>query len=172
MSSNREAKLTAIAQIRQFGDPVLKQESNPAAVDDELRQLVVRMKKIMHEADGVGLAAPQIGILRRVIVFQLDGEDHVLVNPEITWKSDETVTEAEGCLSLASMACDVDRAERIKVEGEDLDGNHQVLELEGLQARILQHEIDHLNGTMVINRTSREERRQMMARMREMQMER
>ncbi len=170
MGNNRERKAAAMAQIRQFGDPVLKEESHQAEADDELRQLVERMILLMHEADGVGLAAPQIGILRMIIVFRLDNEDHVLINPEITWRSEETVTEAEGCLSLANLACDVERAEKIRVEGEDLKGNHQVYELEGLKARILQHEIDHLHGTMVINRTSREQRRGLMTRLREMQM--
>lgn len=171
MGNNRRSKEAALAQIRQFGDPVLKEESNAAEVDDDVRQLVERMTRIMHEADGVGLAAPQIGILRKIIVFRIDDEDRVLINPEITWRSRETITEAEGCLSLASMACDVKRAARIKVEGEDLDGNRCVYELEGMDARILQHEIDHLHGTMVINRTSRGQRRELMARLREMQME-
>ena len=88
------------------------------------------MIKIMHAADGVGLAAPQIGVLRKVIVFQLDKQEYVLINPEITWRSEETITDAEGCLSLASLAVDVERAKQVKAEGEDLEGNHQVLELE------------------------------------------
>ena len=170
MANNKEAKTVALAQIRQFGDPVLKEESNDARVDDGLRQLAERMIRIMHQADGVGLAAPQIGILRKVIVFHIDGRDHVLINPQITWSSEEKATQAEGCLSLASLACDVERSERIRVEGEDLDGNHKVYEVEGLEARILQHEIDHLHGFMVINRTTREQRRELMARLREMQM--
>lgn len=167
MADNDKIKAAAAGQIRQFGDPVLKEESHPVVVDDELRKLVDRMIKIMHAADGVGLAAPQIGVLRKVIVFQLDKEEHVLVNPEITWKSEETVTEAEGCLSLASMAVDVERAKQVRVEGEDLDGNHKVYELEGLKARILQHEVDHLAGLMIVNRTSREQRKDLMARLRQ-----
>ncbi len=170
MANDAEAKAAAMAQIRQFGDPVLKEESREATVDEDLRQLVERMIRIMHQADGVGLAAPQIGILRKIIVFHIDGKDQVLVNPEVTWRSEETSVQAEGCLSLASMACDVERSEKVRVEGEDLDGNHKVYELEGMEARILQHEIDHLHGFMVINRTSREQRRQLMARLREMQM--
>lgn len=165
MASNEKTKAAAWAQIRQFGDPVLKEVSHPAAMDEDLRQLVARMIKIMAAADGVGLAAPQIGVLRKVIVCQLDKELYVLVNPEITWRSEETVTEPEGCLSLASLATDVERARQVKVEGDDLQGNHQVLELEGLQARILQHEIDHLQGMMIIDRTSREERRDLLSRL-------
>lgn len=172
MAGKQGNRPAALAQIRQFGDPVLKEESHDTEVDEDLRKLADRMIRIMHEADGVGLAAPQIGILRKIIVFHIDEGDHVLINPEITWRSEDTVTEAEGCLSLASMACDVERAEKVRVEGEDLDGNHKVYELEGLEARILQHEVDHLHGTMVINRTSREQRRELMARLRDMQMER
>jgi len=144
---------------------VLKESSHDVVVDEELRELVERMKKIMHAADGVGLAAPQIGILRKIIVFQLGKEEYTLINPEITWRSEETITEPEGCLSLASLATEVERAEKVKVEAEDLDGNHVVLELEGLNARILQHEIDHLNGLMIIDRTSREDRKDLLTRL-------
>ena len=163
-------KAAAYSQIRQFGDPCLREISRPAELDDELRKLVERMIKIMYAADGVGLAAPQIGVLRKVIVFQLDKEVHVLINPEITWRSDETNTEPEGCLSLVSMAVDVERSQQVKVEGEDLEGNRRVYELEGLKARILQHEIDHLEGTMVINRTSKEQRKEFMSHLRNMKL--
>lgn len=165
MEADERAKAAAWSQIRQFGDPVLKEKSSDVAVDDELRQLVGRMVNIMYAADGVGLAAPQIGVLRKVIVFQLDRKVHVLINPEITWRSEETETESEGCLSLASLATDVERAKKVKVEGEDLEGNHQVYELEGLHARILQHEIDHLDGMMIIDRTTREGRRDLLVRL-------
>lgn len=165
MAADEKARAAAWAQIRQFGDPVLKENSHDAEVDDDLRQLVERMIRIMYASDGVGLAAPQIGILRKVIVFQLDKEVHVLINPEITWRSEETITEPEGCLSLASLATDVERSEKVKVEGQDLEGNHQVYEVEGLKARILQHEVDHLNGMMIIDRTSREGRRDLLSRL-------
>lgn len=168
MAEDENVRASALRQIRQFGDPVLKEKSRDVAVDPELRELVDRMIKIMHAADGVGLAAPQIGILRKVIVFQLDKQEYVLINPEITWRSDETITEAEGCLSLASLATDVERAEKVRVEGEDLEGVHQVLELDGMHARILQHEIDHLNGMMIIDRTSRESRSDLLERLERM----
>lgn len=168
--ADKKAKSAAFSQIRQYGDPVLREESRDAEVDDELRKLVERMINIMHAAEGVGLAAPQIGILRRVIVFRLDKEDLVLINPEITWRSEETEIEAEGCLSLASLAVDVERASKIKVEGEDLEGNHRVYEVEGMKARILQHEIDHLHGTMVINRTTKDQRKELMSRLRQMKL--
>ena len=168
MGADDKTRAAAFGQIRQFWDPVLKEESRPVEVDDELRKLVDRMIKIMHAADGVGLAAPQIGVLRKVIVFQLDKQEYVLINPEITLRSEETITDAEGCLSLASLAVDVERAKQVKAEGEDLEGNHQVLELEGLNARILQHEIDHLEGLMIVNRTTREQRKDLIARLRQM----
>jgi peptide deformylase len=165
LAGDEKARAAAWAQIRQFGDPVLKENSRQVEVDDELRQLVERMIKIMYAADGVGLAAPQIGVLRKVIVFRFDKEVHVLINPEITWRSEETVKDAEGCLSLANLATDVERAEKVRVEGEDMEGNHQVFELEGLQARILQHEVDHLNGKMIIDRTSRQARKDLLSRL-------
>ncbi|MBE0429627.1 MAG: peptide deformylase [Thermoleophilia bacterium] len=158
-------RAAAWAQIRQFGDPVLKEKSHQAQVDEDLRALVDRMIRIMDGAEGVGLAAPQIGVLRRVIVFRLDKELNVLVNPEITWRSEETVRDDEGCLSLASLATQVERAEKVRVEGEDLDGKHRVYELKGLKARILQHEIDHLEGMMIIDRASREGRKDLLARL-------
>lgn len=166
MSPDDKNRAAAFQQIRQFGDPVLKEESKPVEPGEDIRELVERMIRVMHAADGVGLAAPQIGVLRQVIVFLLDNKEHVLLNPRITWRSEETITDAEGCLSLMNHACEVERAERIKVEGEDLEGNRREYELEGLHARILQHEIDHLQGQMVINRTSREQRKDLLARMR------
>ena len=170
MANDDKNRTAALGQIRQFGDPALKEESRTVEVDDELRKLVDRMIKIMHAADGVGLAAPQIGVLRKVIVFRFDKEEHVLINPEITWSSEETITEPEGCLSLASLAVDVERHEAVKVEGEDLEGNRKILELEGLKARILQHEIDHLQGLMVVNRCSREQRKDLMSRLRQIKL--
>lgn len=165
MAGDEKARVAAYRQIRQFGDPVLKENSHDVVVDDELRDLVERMKKIMHAADGVGLAAPQIGILRKIIVFQLGDKEYVLLNPRITWRSEETSTEPEGCLSLASLATDVERAKKVKVEAEDLDGSKVVLDLEGMHARILQHEIDHLSGMMIIDRTSREARKDLLNRL-------
>lgn len=164
--SNDRNKAAAFQQIRQFGDPVLKEESHEVEAGGDIRELVERMIKVMHAADGVGLAAPQIGVLRQVIVFLLDEKEYVLLNPRITWRSEETITDAEGCLSLMNHACEVERAKAIKVEGEDLEGVTHEYELEGLHARILQHEIDHLHGKMVINRTSREQRKDLLARMR------
>ena len=167
MSIDEKTRAAAWQQIRQFGDPVLREESRLAEPGEEMRQLSERMIKIMYAADGVGLAAPQIGILQRIIVFRFGHEEpQVLLNPEIVSMSEETATEPEGCLSLASLAVDVERAERVTVKGQDLEGNVREYELEGLHARILQHEIDHLEGIMVHNRTTREQRKDLMGRFR------
>ncbi|MHB9052860.1 MAG: peptide deformylase [Thermoleophilia bacterium] len=170
MANDDKTRAAAFSQIRQFGDPVLKEVSKPVEIDDELRKLIDRMVIIMDAADGVGLAAPQIGILRQIIVFRLDKDLNVLLNPKITWKSEETIVDAEGCLSLASLAVDVERAKEVKVEGMDLEGNHRVYEQEGIKARILQHEVDHLEGKMVIDRCSREQRKDLMGRLRKMRL--
>ena len=167
MGIDEKTKAAAWQQIRQYGDPVLMEESRAVEPGEEARLLSGRMIKIMYGADGVGLAAPQIGILQRLIVFRFGSEEpQVLLNPEITWLSDETETEPEGCLSLASLAVDVERALKIKVTGQDLEGSERELELEGLEARILQHEVDHLGGVMIHNRTTREQRKDLMGRLR------
>lgn len=168
MGDNEKIRAAAMAQVRQFGDPVLKEKSRSTEVDDGLLELIERMTRIMYGANGVGLAAPQIGVLQRAIIFLLEGGLKVLINPEITWKSDETVTDAEGCLSLANLSCDVERAERIKVAGTNLEGERCEYELEGLNARIIQHEIDHLNGTMIIDRTSGDQRKNLLSHLRQM----
>jgi len=168
---DEKTKAAAWSQIRQFGDPVLKEESRPAEPSDEVRRLAERMIKIMYASDGVGLAAPQIGILQRVIVYRFgDEEPQVLLNPEIIWKSEETITAPEGCLSLASLAVDVPRAAQVKVRGQNLEGKECLCQPEGLEARILQHEIDHLNGILIIDRTTRKQRKDLMARLRQMKM--
>ncbi len=171
MGIDEKTKAAAWQQIRQFGDPVLREESRQVKPNAELHRLAERMIRIMFAADGVGLAAPQIGILQKIIVFRFGkDEPQVLLNPEITWRSEESATQAEGCLSLANLAVDVPRAVSVRVKGQDLDGNEQEYELEGLQARILQHEIDHLNGIMINSRTSREQRKDLMARLRQVKL--
>ena len=171
MGIDEKAKAAAWQQIRQYGDPVLTEESHPVEPGVQTRTLSERMIKIMYGADGVGLAAPQIGILQRLIVFRFGREEpQVLLNPEITWLSEETETEPEGCLSLASLSVDVERALRIKVQGLDIEGAPHEFELEGLEARILQHEVDHLSGVMIHNRTSREQRKELMGRLRQVKL--
>ncbi len=171
MGIDEKEKAVAWRQIRQFGDPVLREESRLAIPGGEMRILAERMIRIMFAADGVGLAAPQIGILQKIIVFRFGkDEPQVLLNPEIVWRSEESEIHAEGCLSLANLAVDVPRAVNVKVKGQDLDGNACEYEFEGIQARILQHEIDHLNGIMINSRTSREQRKDLMARLRQVRL--
>lgn len=155
-------RLAALAQIRQYGDPVLRLEAREVeSFDDDLRRLVERMKRLMKDAFGVGLAGNQVGILRRVFVFQED-EDEVraLVNPRIVERSKETDVEEEGCLSIQRIRVPVERSLAVTVEGKDEDGDDVRFELEGIAARVAQHEIDHLDGTLILDRTDNESRRQ------------
>jgi peptide deformylase len=116
--------------------------------DDELRAVTERMIGVMHDAEGVGLAATQVGILRRFFVCTIDGEDRVLVNPSVTALSDDTDVDTEGCLSLASVRVPVERATKVAVEARDVSGEPVSLELEGYAARVVQHEVDHLDGIL------------------------
>jgi peptide deformylase len=135
--------------------------------DDDLRRLVARMSSLMLDASGVGLAATQVGVLRRVFVFvPEDDQVAVLVNPEIVRRSDEVDTDDEGCLSIQGITVPVERAVSIRLEGRDENGKDVALDLEGLPARIAQHEYDHLDGKLIIDRTPPESRREAMAALR------
>jgi peptide deformylase len=157
-------KRLALAQIRQYGDTVLRMQANEVeAFDDELARVAERMLGLMHDAEGVGLAATQVGILRRVFVFSDGEEDHVLVNPVVARDEKETETEEEGCLSLGPVRVPVERAVRVTIEAQDAAGAPVRLELEGLPARVVQHELDHLDGVLIIDRTDPESRREALA---------
>jgi peptide deformylase len=157
-------KRLALAQIRQYGDTVLRMQANEVeAFDDELARVAERMLGLMHDAEGVGLAATQVGILRRVFVFSDGDEDHVLVNPVVARDEKETETEEEGCLSLGPVRVPVERAVRVTIEAQDAAGAPVRLELEGLPARVVQHELDHLDGVLIIDRTDPESRREALA---------
>ena len=156
----------ALAQIRQYPDPVLRLEAQEVeSFDADLAQLVARMTRLMEEAQGVGLAANQVGVLRRVVVLLADGEAEptVLVNPVILERSDETEEETEGCLSLQGVVVPVERALSLKVAARDAEGAPVELELEGLAARVAQHEVDHLDGVLIVDRTTPEGRREALA---------
>jgi peptide deformylase len=160
-------RLVALSRIRQYGDPVLRMKAREVEqFDDELERLVARMTALMHEAQGVGVAATQVGVLRRLFVFVDDGEDRVLVNPVITSHSKETETEEEGCLSLQGVLVPVERAAEVTIEGVDAAGAPQRFELELPTARIVQHELDHLDGVLILDRTDDESRRSALARLR------
>jgi peptide deformylase len=157
-----ERRAAALAEVIKFGDPVLKSKASPVTrFDHDLRLAAGRMLRIMRDGMGVGLAATQLGVLRRLLVFQAgpDALPTALVNPEIEWLSKETVTAEEGCLSIPRIAVDVERPLYARVSGVDLRGEALLIEASGLEARVLQHEIDHLDGVLILDRTEREQRR-------------
>ena len=157
----------AFAQIRQYGDPVLRMRAaDVEEADDELRRITERMVGLMHEAEGVGLAATQVGILRRFFVCTLEGDDRVLVNPVVTPVGEDTEVDQEGCLSLGPIRVPVERAAKVKVEATDETGEPVSLEHEGTDARVVQHELDHLDGTLIIDRTDPDARREALRQLR------
>jgi peptide deformylase len=160
-------KEVALAQIRQYGDPVLRMRAGEVETfDEELDRIAARMIELMHDADGVGLAATQIGILRRFFVCTLDGEDRVLVNPVVTPEGSDTEVEDEGCLSLGTVRVPIERALRVRVEARDAGGEPVSLTLEEMDARVVQHELDHLDGVLLLDRTDAESRREAIAQIR------
>jgi peptide deformylase len=163
LDPEREARRrVALAQIRQYPDAALKLEARPVEdFDDELRALVERMKRLMEDANGIGLAATQVGILRRVFVFQ-PSEDEVaaIVNPQIVERSEETDVADEGCLSIQGVLVPVERASSITVVGRDENGEEVRYELDDVFARVAQHESDHLDGVLMLDRTTPEARRE------------
>lgn len=164
----REARrLVALSRIRQYGDGVLRMRAREVeSFDDDLRRLVERMTELMHEANGVGLAATQVGVLRRVFVFVDEGEDRALVNPALTKRSKDTNIDDEGCLSLREVLVPVERSIAVTIEGMDAVGEPVTLDLELPSARIVQHELDHLDGVLIIDRTDVESRRAALAKLR------
>ena len=159
----------ALAQIRQYPDPVLRMRANEVdAFDDDLRRLAERMVALMRDARGVGLAGNQVGVLRRIVVMQPDeeGESVVIVNPVIARTGEERESDEEGCLSLRDVLAPVERSLSVRVEGRGLDGGELSLELEGLAARVAQHEVDHLDGILILDRTTKDARKEALARLR------
>jgi peptide deformylase len=157
-----ERREAALAHVVKFGDPVLKSKASPVReFGPELRADVERMIGIMRDGMGVGLAATQLGLLRRLLVFQAapDGEPTALVNPEIEWLSDEVVVAEEGCLSLPRVSMDVERSLHARIGGRDVEGAEIRIEASGLEARVLQHEIDHLDGVLILDRAPRQQRK-------------
>jgi peptide deformylase len=166
----RARRDAALRRVRKFGDPVLRTKALAVErFDEALRTEVQQMGELMHDALGVGLAATQLGVLHRVLVFRAHSEDPlgVLVNPQIEWESEERETAEEGCLSLPGVHVEVERALALRVRASDATGQERVLELEGLPARIVQHEVDHLDGVLILDRISREQRKLAMQAMRE-----
>lgn len=157
-----ERREVALAHVIKFGDPVLNSVASPVAeFGPELRAEVERMIAIMRDGMGVGLAATQLGVLRRLLVFQAgpDGEPTALVNPVIEWMSEECSLAEEGCLSLPRVTMDVERPLHARFSGYDAEGEAVAIEASGLEARVLQHEIDHLDGILILDRTERKQRK-------------
>ncbi len=165
--ARREA---ALRQVVQFGDPVLKSRAMPiTAFDDALRAEIERMAGLMSDSLGIGLAATQVGRLRRLLVYRVeqDGPVQALINPELQWASKDEEVFEEGCLSLRGVLVDVERPIHVRVTALDPSGDPIVVEASGLEARVIQHEMDHLDGVLIIDRAARDQRREAMRILRE-----
>jgi peptide deformylase len=166
----RERRRIALSQVRIFGDPVLKSPATPVTeFDARLAAEVERMVGIMRDGLGIGLAATQLGVMRRVLVFQagFDATPTAVVNPQIEWSSGDLVVAEEGCLSLPRVVVEVERPLHVRVRGQDAAGRPMLLEAAGLEARVLQHEIDHLDGVLILDRTERDQRKGALGALRE-----
>jgi len=161
-AEERARREAALRHIRVFGDPVLRSKARPVErFDDALLEEVGRMGRLMHDSIGIGLAATQVGTLHRLLVYRVQHESPIvaLVNPVIEWRSKEAETMDEGCLSLPGVLVEVERPVHIRVSAKDERGEDIEIEASGLEARVIQHEIDHLDGVLILDRTTREQRR-------------
>jgi peptide deformylase len=158
--ARREA---ALARVRKYGDPVLRERARRVeAVDAVVRDQIREMTRLLDHAMEAGLAATQIGVLNRVFVYrtELDGPIRAIVNPELEWASEETDVAEEGCLSIPGIWIEVERPARVRMRGLDEHGEPVAIEAELPEARVLQHELDHLDGVLTLDRTNREQRRE------------
>src|SRR5882757_35571 len=163
-------RAAALAHVRKFGDPVLKTRARAVErFDDALRSEVEQMGALMGDALGVGLAAPQVGVLHRVLVYRVQHQAPVaaLINPELEWAGKELETMEEGCLSLPGVLVDVERPVHVRVKALDEQGEPLLVEASGLEARVIQHEMDHLDGVLILERTTREQRKEAIRALRE-----
>ena len=158
----RARREAALAHIRRYGDPVLRTEARAVErFDGALVDEIKRMGVLMNDSIGIGLAAPQVGVSHRLLVYRVEPDSPVqaLVNPDIEWSSRDQETMEEGCLSLPGVHVDVERPLHIRVRAQDERGEPIVVEASGLEARVIQHEVDHLDGTLILDRTSRDQRK-------------
>ncbi len=163
-------RAAALAHVRKFGDPVLRSKARPIEVfDDALRDEISRMAALMHDSMGIGLAATQIGALRRLLVYRVEHDSpiNVLINPELEWSGKEKEWMEEGCLSLPGVHVDVERPVNVRVRARDPQGEPILIEASGREARVIQHEMDHLDGVLILDRTPRDQRKEAMRVLRE-----
>lgn len=162
----------ALAHVRKIGDPVLRTRARPIdRFDGALHSEIERMGELMSDALGVGLAATQVGVLHRLLVYRVQQQSPVvaLINPEIEWRSGDQEIAEEGCLSLPAVLVEVERPVFVRVRAQNEDGEKLVIEASGLEARVIQHEIDHLDGVLILDRTTRDQRKEAMRALREAQ---
>jgi peptide deformylase len=162
----------ALAHVRKWGDPILKERARPVdRFDDALRSEIDRMGALMHDALGIGLAATQVGVLNRVLVYRVQPQTPVaaLVNPEVEWRSGEEEVAEEGCLSLPEVLVEVERPVHVRVRAQDGTGAPIMVEASGLEARVILHEIDHLDGVLILSRTPRDQKKAAIKSLREWQ---
>jgi len=163
-------RAAALSHVRTFGDPVLKARALPVErFDEALRAEVGQMAALMRDALGVGLAATQLGVMHRLLVYRV-GQDAplaVLANPRLEWSSEDREELEEGCLSLPGVHVGVERPVHVRVHAQDERGEAVRIEASGLEARVIQHEMDHLDGVLMIDRTTRDQRKEAMRALRE-----
>jgi peptide deformylase len=167
LARRREA---ALQHVRVYGDPVLRTKAREVdRFDQALRDEVGRMGVLMNDALGIGLAATQVGTPHRLLVYRVEHDSPVnaLVNPELLWSSKSSETMEEGCLSLPRVHVDVERPIHVRVKAFDEHGDELLIEASGLEARVIQHEMDHLDGVLILDRTSRDQRKEAMRALRE-----
>ena len=166
----RARREAALRLVRKYGDPVLRSraleiERFDGALLDEVR----RMGRLMHDAYGIGLAATQVGVMHRLLVYRVEHDSPVvaLVNPVLEWSGKDEEILDEGCLSLPGVLVEVERPVHVRVRAQDERGEHILVEASGLEARVIQHEMDHLDGVLILDKTSRDQRKQAMRTLRE-----
>ena len=160
----------ALALIRTFGDPALRASAvDVTRFDESLHEEIARMEALMGDALGLGLAATQLAVMHRLFVFRVgpDAPLIAVVNPRLEWSSQEQETAEEGCLSLPRVLVDVERPLHIRVAAQDQHGEQIVLEASGLEARVIQHEMDHLDGVLILDHASKDQRKEALRALRE-----
>jgi peptide deformylase len=163
-------RFAALSHVRKFGDPALRSRARDVVdFDDMLQVEIERMTTLMNDALGVGLAATQLGVMHRVLVYRTspDAPFVALINPRLEWASAEEELAEEGCLSLPHVAVDVERPLHVRMSARDEQGEDLLVEASGLEARVIQHEVDHLDGVLILDRASKEQRKEALRILRE-----